>query len=52
MLAPNARLRPAVTAMACEAGATGEAGTPANAEDANETGSRSPARYLWAMLLA
>jgi len=52
VLAPNARLRPAVTAMACEARATGEAGAPANAEDDNETASRSPARYLWAMLLA
>jgi hypothetical protein len=52
VLAPNARLRPAVTAMACEARTTGEAGIPANAEDNNETSSRSPARYLWAMLLA
>lgn len=52
VLAPNARLRPAVTAMACEAGASGEAGAPANAEEDNETARRSPARYLWAMLLA
>jgi hypothetical protein len=52
VLAPNARRRPAVTAMACEARATGEAGTPANAEEDNETASRSPARYLWAMRLA
>lgn len=52
VLAPNARLRPAVTALACEARATGEAGTPANAAQDNETASRSPARYLWAMLLA
>jgi len=51
VLAPNARLRPAVTALACEARPTGEAGTPANAEEDKETG-RSPARYLWAMLLA
>jgi hypothetical protein len=28
VLAPNARLRPAVTALACEAGASGEAGHP------------------------
>jgi hypothetical protein len=52
VLAPNTRRRPAVTAMACEARATGEAGTPANAEEDNETASRSPARYLWAMRLA
>jgi hypothetical protein len=44
VLAPNARRRPAVTAMACEARATGEAATPANAEEDNETASRSPAR--------
>jgi hypothetical protein len=35
----------AVTAMACETRATGEAGTPANAENDKENGSRSPARY-------
>ena len=52
MLAPNARLRPAVTALAREAGATGDAGLPASADDDKETASRSPARYLWAMLLA
>jgi hypothetical protein len=52
VLAPNARRRPAVTAMACEARASGEAGTPANAEEDNEPASRSPARYLWAMRLA
>jgi hypothetical protein len=38
--------------MACEARTTGEAGIPANAEDDNETSRRSPARSLWAMLLA
>ena len=52
MLAPNARLRPAVTALACEAGATGEAGIPASPDDDKQTGCRSPARYLWAMLRA
>jgi len=52
VLAPNARLRPAVTAMTCEATARGAAGTPANAEEDNENNSRSPARSLWAMLLA
>jgi len=46
VLAPNARLRPAVTAMACEARPTGEANIPASAEGEEDTGSRSPARYL------
>jgi len=41
-----------VTAMACEARATGEAGTPANAAEDNATATRSPARYLWALRLA
>jgi len=52
VLAPNARLRSALTAMACAATATGKVGTHASAEGDKETGSRSPARYLWAMLLA
>ena len=34
-----------MTALACEARASGEAGTPANAGEDNETTSRSPARY-------
>jgi hypothetical protein len=46
VVAPNARLRPAVTALACEAGASGEAGIPASPDDDQETGCRSPARYL------
>ena len=46
VLAPNARLRPAVTAMVCEARASGNASVPSSAKDDKETGSRSPARYL------
>jgi hypothetical protein len=38
--------------MACHARASGEVGTPVSAENDHETGSRSPARVLWAMLLA
>jgi hypothetical protein len=52
VLAPNARLRLAVTAMACEARPSGNASVPSSAEGEEETGSRSAARYLWAMLLA
>ena len=32
--------------MPCNTKATGEVGTPASAAGDNETGSRSPARYL------
>jgi len=52
VLAPNARLRLAVTAMACEARPTGNPGAPSSAAGEEETTSRSAARYLWAMLLA
>ncbi|MBL3601737.1 MAG: transposase zinc-binding domain-containing protein [gamma proteobacterium endosymbiont of Lamellibrachia anaximandri] len=52
VLAPNAPLRTVVTALAPEA--IEAASPPASAEedDADETLQRSPARYLWAMLLA
>ena len=50
MLAPNAPLRVAVTALAPK-GVTAQASPPVGEERA-ETLHRSPARYLWAMLLA
>ncbi len=56
VLAPNARLRPAVIALVCtddgdaSGGTTADANLPENSGD--ETLQRSPARYLWAMLLA
>lgn len=52
MLVPNARLRQAVTARACEARPTGNASVPSSAEGEEQTGNRSATRYLWAMLLA
>jgi hypothetical protein len=55
VLAPNATLRAAVTALAREAskGAQQQAGQEKeDTEDAVEAPWRSPARYLWAMLLA
>jgi hypothetical protein len=58
VLAPNARLRPAVTALVCAGDSDANDGTPADAtvpkeKDAgDETTPRSPARYLWAILLA
>ncbi len=55
VLEPNATLRAAVTALAREAsnGAQQQTGQEKEgAEDAAETLCRSPARYLWAMLLA
>jgi len=53
VLAPNSPLRPAVTALAPESVAVGSnpAAAPA-AEDPPEKIWRSPARYLWVMLLA
>ena len=51
VLAPNAPLRGAVTAMAPEA-ITAQSPTVQTSSDApDETAYRSPARYLWAMLL-
>ncbi len=55
VLAPNSPLRPAVTALAPEAAAPlAEAKTALEtaADDPSEMIRRSPARYLWAMLLA
>jgi len=55
VLAPNSPLRPAVTALAPEAVAPVPAFSPAvkaAAEDPPKTNWRSPARYLWVMLLA
>jgi hypothetical protein len=55
VLAPNSPLRPAVTALASEAVAPAPASHRAvktAAEDPPETIRRSPARYLWVMLLA
>jgi hypothetical protein len=55
VLAPNSPLRPAVTALAREAVAPVPASHRAvktAAEDPPETIRRSPARYLWVMLLA
>jgi len=54
-LAPNSPLRPAVTALAPEAVAPEPESKPAvetAADDPPETIWRSPARYLWVMLLA
>jgi len=53
VLAPNAPLRAAVTALALQAVAT-EPSAPVkpSGDDPTETPHRSPARYLWAMLLA
>ena len=52
MLAPNAPLRAAVTALAPEAAAA-QPSPPleSSGEEPAETPYRSPARYLWAMLL-
>jgi hypothetical protein len=56
VLAPNARWRPAVTALVCAGHSDANDGTssddavPKDAGD--ETAYRSPARYLWAILLA
>lgn len=55
MLAPNSPLRPALTALAPEAVVPAPASNPAvdtAAENPPETIRRSPARYLWVMLLA
>jgi len=55
VLAPNSPLRPAVTALAPHAVAPTSESRPAVATAADEpvdTIQRSPARYLWAMLLA
>ncbi|MBU0499598.1 MAG: transposase [Gammaproteobacteria bacterium] len=55
VLVPNSPLRPAVTALAPEAVAPGPESKPAvetAADDLPEAIGRSPARYLWAMLLA
>jgi len=55
VLAPNATLRAAVTALAREASNDAQQQTgqeKKNIEDAVEAVWRSPARYLWAMLLA
>ncbi len=55
MLAPNAPLRAAVTALARDTVATPEqpaVAAPAGGEGHSEGHSRSPARYLWAMLIA
>ena len=55
MLAPNAPLRSAVTALAPEASDNGQEQTGQEKEaafDAVENLFRSPARYLWTMLLA
>ncbi len=55
VLAPNATLRAAVTALAREASNGAQRQTrqeKEGAEDAVEAPWRSPARYLWAMLLA
>ena len=53
VLAPNAPLRAAITALAPQAVAT-QPSTPAPraGEEPFDTPHRSPARYLWAMLLA
>ena len=52
MLAPNAPLRAAVTALAPEAVAAQPPPVETSGEEPAETLHRSPARYLWAMLLA
>ena len=53
MLAPNAPLRAAVTALAPEAvAAPSSALVKPSGDEPNEAPHRSPARYLWAMLLA
>jgi hypothetical protein len=53
VLAPNAPLRAAVTALAPEAiAAQPLAPAETSGEEPTETPHRSPARYLWAMLLA
>jgi len=53
VLAPNAPLRAAVTAPAPQAVATApSAPVKPSGDDPTETPHRSPARYLWAMLLA
>ena len=38
--------------MACQTSATGEASIPSRAQGEEDSTSRSPARYLWAMRLA
>jgi hypothetical protein len=53
VLAPNAPLRAAVTALATDGVATQPSAPAQSADDQpTETPLRSPARYLWAMLLA
>jgi hypothetical protein len=52
VLAPNAPLRAAVTALAPEAIAAQPSAVQTSGEEADESVYRSPARYLWAMLLA
>jgi hypothetical protein len=52
VLAPNAPLRSAVTALAPEAIEVTSPPASVDEDDADETPQRSPARYLWAMLLA
>jgi hypothetical protein len=53
VLAPNAPLRAAVTALAPEAiAAPSSAPVKPSGDEPNEAPHRSPARYLWAMLLA
>ncbi len=55
VLAPNSPMRPAVTALAPEAVAPEPESKPvveAAADDPPQAIGRSPARYLWAMLLA
>ncbi len=53
VLAPHARRRPAVTALAWDAGSTGDDATPKDelapgSTEEHDTNTRSPARYLWA----
>jgi hypothetical protein len=50
VLAPNARLRPAVTALIDDTQAPSETGP--DGDEQPDGAKRSPARYLWAMLLA
>lgn len=52
VLAPNAPLRAAVTALAPEAVVAVPPSAETTREPSGETPYRSPARYLWAMLLA
>jgi hypothetical protein len=51
VLAPNAPLRDAVTALAPEAVPVQPSSTQPSGEALDEAPYRSPARYLWAMLL-